>query len=349
MRTLLRILVLVAFALVMSGVNYCREDYEIGAQSSASPTPSAEDDDEGDPNDDGSEDDDDGANSTPTSEPTASSTRTPSPEPTEEPTTEPTVSAVVNGETAIARTVEGRSIITGLSELESETNAGQRAGSGSGTLSDSSETVDVTGAAAEQGDITGGGLVPAPANAAELPKNTLDVGNWLGQAYSEQGVDGIDSDGDGYSDTLESDFASDPNSADSMPEGAVTSLVARFRNIDDDLDGVNNNEERAAGTDPNSADTDGDGVRDGAEILSGSNPTDADDKPQDQDGDGLSDVYEASLGTSATSPDSDGDRLRDDHEIAFGSDPLSRDSDKDGISDGKEVEIGSDPVVAENG
>ncbi len=58
----------------------------------------------------------------------------------------------------------------------------------------------------------------------------------------------------------------------------------------------------------------------------------------DTDRDGLSDVSEATAGTSPTNPDSDGDGLTDGREVeAHGTDPLDADSDDGGVSDGIEV------------
>jgi len=87
--------------------------------------------------------------------------------------------------------------------------------------------------------------------------------------------------------------------------------------------------------DPRNADTDGDGVDDRLEILSGANPLVA-----DTDGDGLSDAEE--IFTTGTSPahvgvDSDFDGLSDDEELAASTDPANPDTDGDGIKDGAEV------------
>lgn len=173
-------------------------------------------------------------------------------------------------------------------------------------------------------------------------------GNWLGQIYKEDiEGDSLDSDSDGYTDLLETDVGSDPNNADSIPPLPVTFLASRFAGVDDDYDGLSNEEELKEGTDTEQSDSDGDGVLDGIELLSGFDPKNPNSYPPDNDGDGLSNQYEAETGTNPLVSDSDGDKLRDDLEIIIGSNPLHDDSDGDGILDGREVELGSDPTIPE--
>lgn len=100
------------------------------------------------------------------------------------------------------------------------------------------------------------------------------------------------------------------------------------------------------GMDPDSRlDTDGDGLTDAFERLTGSSPDVA-----DTDQDGLSDAHEAVV--SQSNPllaDTDRDGLSDSTEEALGTSANQWDSDSDGASDGVEVEYGSDPLKAENG
>ncbi len=128
--------------------------------------------------------------------------------------------------------------------------------------------------------------------------------------------------------------------------------------IDSDGDGLSDLEERRNGTDPLSADTDGDGVKDGAEVKqTGTNPLSADtdgdglpdgrdaspktpladnpfyDDSHDMDEDGLSDREERAIGTNVMLQDTDGDGLTDYQEVMLGTDPLRWDSDGDGIGD----------------
>ncbi|QIG43544.1 hypothetical protein G5V58_12920 [Nocardioides anomalus] len=124
------------------------------------------------------------------------------------------------------------------------------------------------------------------------------------------------------------------------PAGGVDCSVPT--SDDPDGDGLTNAEEQAAGTNPNNPDTDGDGVKDGAEVHTyGTDP-----KKADTDGDGLSDGVE--IGTSHTDPkvaDTDGDGLTDGNEVNVRhTDPLKADTDGDGLDDGDEVTRGTDPL-----
>jgi len=185
---------------------------------------------------------------------------------------------------------------------------------------------------------------------AVLGSGSSQGGNWLGKAYSNQGSDSwLDSDGDGYSDTLEDEEGTDSRDSGSAPLDVITTRFgARLQGSDEDLDGLSVKEERQRNTDPSMADSDGDGRGDGAEVASGGDPLASKDTYTDSDGDGLSDEVEKTIKTDPNKSDSDGDGLRDDRELVFGANPLVSDSDLDGISDGKEAELGSDPISPEN-
>ena len=170
-----------------------------------------------------------------------------------------------------------------------------------------------------------------------------DKWNWLGQIAGDEAF--LDADRDGYSDSLEDSLGSLKDDARSGPPLAASRLPSRMRGSDDDMDGLLNSEEYAAGTSGVIPDTDGDGVTDGAEVLSGSSPLKADSLPFDEDGDGLSSELEKYLGLNPAAADSDGDGLRDDLEISLGANPLKPDSDRDGIADGREFTLGNDPLV----
>lgn len=114
---------------------------------------------------------------------------------------------------------------------------------------------------------------------------------------------------------------------------------------DIDGDGWSNTEERIYGTDPFSADTDGDGARDSADLcphaadpeqgdVDGDGAGDACD--DDADGDGLGSADEIRRGTDPARPDSDNDGLGDGAEVQAGSDPLRTESDGDGLIDGSD-------------
>jgi len=189
---------------------------------------------------------------------------------------------------------------------------------------------------------------PQPASNALPQQRSEKDQNWLGKGFSNKEEGGADSDGDSFSDLREEQFNTDPNDPSSYPPVKIsTELAARLRGVDDDADGIPNAQEKVLRSDAFNADSDGDGVSDGAEIRSGTDPLQAQSIPADSDGDGLSDQFEKSRGLDWQNGDGDGDGLRDDTELALGTDITKSDSDDDGIPDGKEVAIGSDPVIAE--
>jgi serine/threonine protein kinase len=105
-------------------------------------------------------------------------------------------------------------------------------------------------------------------------------------------------------------------------QGGAATQVALTAAVegDTDQDGLSNAQETVLGTDPNMADTDGDGLKDGDEVL----------------------IYS----TNPRNPDSDGDGLNDYQEIfTHKTDPNNSDSDRDGIPDGLEVAMGTNPLV----
>jgi outer membrane protein OmpA-like peptidoglycan-associated protein len=143
----------------------------------------------------------------------------------------------------------------------------------------------------------------------------------------------------------------------------LTFTIGSNENEDTDKDGLTNKVEKELGTNPENPDSDGDGLKDGAEVnqyktdplnkdsdLDGlndgaevnqykSNPLNT-----DSDGDGLNDGAEVNqYKTSPINADSDGDGVNDGPEVnQYKSDPLIRDSDGDGLSDGDEVKYKSD-------
>jgi len=138
------------------------------------------------------------------------------------------------------------------------------------------------------------------------------------------------------------------------------------RTGDLDRDGLDNAGEVEVGGNVSMADTDGDGLRDGAEIhrhntsvtsvdTDGDGLNDTEEVraystspvEADTDSDGLSDETEVKLGYNATAPDTDGDGLRDGAELTAGTDPTTADSDSDGVTDGVEQTMGTDPTDAD--
>ncbi len=114
-------------------------------------------------------------------------------------------------------------------------------------------------------------------------------------------------------------------------------LIAYFNPIDNDLDkdSLLNDEEIKLGTDPRNPDTDGDGLRDGAEVRT----YHTDPLKKDTDGDGLNDGEEIfAYHTDPLNKDTDGDGLTDGDEVhTYQTDPLNKDTDGDGLTDGDEV------------
>jgi hypothetical protein len=162
-----------------------------------------------------------------------------------------------------------------------------------------------------------------------------------------------DSDGDGFADSDETLFFSNPLDPTSFPNAP---------GIDSDKDGLSDAFETVIGTDPTKADTDGDGFVDGLEMHAGSNPKDANSKPYDANGNGLPDVFENHyfnstyggityvIGGNGTGrfDDPDHDGCDNACEAEQGTDPLDPDTDDDGILDGQEATDGTNPLSPGN-
>jgi hypothetical protein len=145
--------------------------------------------------------------------------------------------------------------------------------------------------------------------------------NWLGEAFSKDDGSWQDSDADGFSDTLEEQYETDPQKAGSVPQGAAESrLEERLRPQDIELEA-----QRMA-----------------AELKG----EDGEPNPDD-DQDGVPNDLEKDRGMNSSAADSDQDGLRDDRELVLGTNPINPDSDGDGISDNREYLNGSDPAVPE--
>ena len=104
-------------------------------------------------------------------------------------------------------------------------------------------------------------------------------------------------------------------------QSGAASAVAQTAAVegDTDQDGLANAQETVLGTDPNNPDSDGDGLKDGDEVLIYT----TDPRNADSDADGLTDFQE--IMTYRTNPklgDTDGDRVNDGLEVSQGTDPL---------------------------
>ncbi len=129
-------------------------------------------------------------------------------------------------------------------------------------------------------------------------------------------------------------------------DAATQALVLnRVMVPDSDGDDLRDDAELALGTDPADPDTDGDGLFDGFEVAAGFDPIGADEGDLDPDADGLTNVREQAAGTDPNVDDTDGDGLEDGAEVdVHGTDPLDADTDDGGLSDGEEVAGGTDPL-----
>lgn len=128
---------------------------------------------------------------------------------------------------------------------------------------------------------------------------------------------GLDTDGDGIEDIMESFYNTDPELADTDSDGLTDYMEVRQTN-----------------TDPTIIDSDANGIADGDE---------------DADGDGLTNLEEVALGTDLAKPDTDSDELSDGDEVnQHGTDPLVYDTDGDGVYDGYELRLGTDPLTVQD-
>jgi formylglycine-generating enzyme required for sulfatase activity len=150
-----------------------------------------------------------------------------------------------------------------------------------------------------------------------------------------------DNDQDGLQNVLENTMCTDSGQADSdgdgLCDGPLTVGGVCAAGEDMNADGLVDPTE----TDPCDPDTDGDGMDDGWEFLTGStcglDPL-TDDSLGDNDSDGLSNLGEYNMGSDPCDQDTDGDTLSDGEEVnTYGTDPLDPDTDNDGLSDGYEV------------
>ena len=148
---------------------------------------------------------------------------------------------------------------------------------------------------------------------------------------------GVDTDGDGLTDTDEAQRGTDPAVADTDGDGLldgeeVKTVLTDPLLPDTDADGLPDGQEvKQFSTDPRNPDSDADLLNDGAEIEHNTDP-----KVQDSDQDGLGDGAEITLGSDPRQPDSDRDGLLDGQENQNCPRPLIPDSDGDGIIDGND-------------
>ena len=134
--------------------------------------------------------------------------------------------------------------------------------------------------------------------------DTLDLGP-NGESLS------LDSDNDGLDNLIDGDYDHDgiPNNKDTYPFDTDNDGLYNSEDNDDDGDGIIDTIEIANGTNPLNPDTNGDGIKDSANIL-------------DSDSDGIIDEADPYPLIAQADIDTDGDGIRDDHDS---------DTDNDGI------------------
>ncbi|MBK9118851.1 MAG: thrombospondin type 3 repeat-containing protein [Phycisphaerales bacterium] len=163
----------------------------------------------------------------------------------------------------------------------------------------------------------------------------------------------IDLDGDGLSAAEEAAGFEIPSGtvfrADDAPQQLGQSIpnTSTFTSdlfVDTDGDGIPDWLERLTGTNPNDADTDGDGIPDGEEDLNQNGIYEpelgeTDPRNWDSDGDGLSDFEETRLGFTISfyPPGSTSGRFANAVVVRIFTDPNNPDTDGDGMSDWDEV------------
>jgi methionine-rich copper-binding protein CopC len=156
-----------------------------------------------------------------------------------------------------------------------------------------------------------------------------------------------DTDGDGLPDGQEVALGTDPHNPDTdgdgLPDGVEIALHLDPKNprsggfsaqpdgaLDSDGDGLSNLDELSEHTDPANPDTDGDGIKDGEEVVPGADGFITDPLKADTDGDGMSDGFEVHFGLNPLDPsdanlDPDNDGLTNLQEFQLGTDPHNAD------------------------
>lgn len=291
------LLPLVLIGLLLSGTKACQEDYELGAQSNASPTPSPCDPDE-----------EDCATATPTKTPTTSPTASPTGTPTASATATPTPTPDTGGlmlrkilTEAERETVSLEARTATTPTATSDASGASAANSGNWLGRSYLDREEIAGASRDsdndgytdllEGDF--GTNAQDPSSKPPPPHTRLQQrlsaadGDLDGVRDDEERRLGtnpalVDSDGDGASDQAEVLSGTDPIQADSRPldidgdglsDSYEAGLGTNMQNRDTDADGASDAEELAVGSSPLRNDSDGDGVLDGEELQHRADPT----------------------------------------------------------------------------
>jgi len=278
-------LVVISIALIVSGTNACRENYNFASQTTLAPTSSE----------------------TPSETVTTTATTTPSgtatepPEPDDEPTETPTSSPTPTATPKKGKAMVGAGLLQSLQSLsEMQTDSAPAAANpGSNWLGHIYDKQELSGVSA---DSDGDGFtdelegdsgsdpsdmqsVPAQPPATRLAARLLgsddDADGVLNEEEAKAGTspNNPDSDGDGSNDGAEILSETDPSSRAS-------------RALDSDGDGLSNDFESEQDLNWQNPDTDGDRLRDDIELAIGCDPRD-----NDSDRDGILDGKEVELGS----------------------------------------------------
>jgi len=297
-------LALLSIAIVVSGTKACREDYDLGSQSSGVGTTTAT-----------PTSDDDGtfrgtATVTPTRTVVPDEDDDPTPDPDDEVDPTPTsgVGAATGGSTLGA--ADESELLQELSSL-GEGSADARAAAANGDWLGKNFGKDREGESAAKGgwvDADGDGFSDSLENSAGTdPLDPTDLPGSMVSTDSSARVRALDKDMDGLLMSDELKFATDPTSADTDGDGRLDGMEVLSggdpmhgddRYPDADGDGLSDDYERTNGTSHQTLDSDGDGLRDDIEIVLGSNPLKI-----DTDGDGISDGKEDDIGSDPTIAD----------------------------------------------
>jgi hypothetical protein len=172
-------------------------------------------------------------------------------------------------------------------------------------------------------------------NDGDLIPDTIDTDDDNDGVLDTQDVDPFDpesdTDGDGYSDQIETSLGTNPLDVNEHPLDTDGDFIPDATDPDDDNDGVLDVND-VDSLEP-ASDSDGDGYNDSLETQEGTNPLDVNEFPADNDGDGIPDSIDT---------DDDNDGVLDVNDVdPF--DPLS-DSDSDGYSDIVETELSTNPL-----
>lgn len=108
--------------------------------------------------------------------------------------------------------------------------------------------------------------------------------------------------------------------------GSALVDVRVLSGVDSDGDGLTDSVEKTLGTDPRNVDTDGDGLPDSYEVWNALDPLNFSDASADVDNDGLSNIEEFDFGSLPFVADSDEDKFWDGFEVDWGTDPTAADS-----------------------